>query len=69
VAELREVLGHLSSLGTMMSGSGPTVFSLCPSREEAEIIVKKAREILVAADLKFWIAPISNTGIQLILDD
>jgi 4-diphosphocytidyl-2-C-methyl-D-erythritol kinase len=48
----------------MMSGSGPTVFTLCSSQEVAETIVKKAREILVAPDLQFWIAPITDTGIQ-----
>ena len=64
VAELRQVLDDLGGLGTMMSGSGPTVFTLCSSQEVAETIVKKAREILVAPDLQFWIAPITDTGIQ-----
>jgi 4-diphosphocytidyl-2-C-methyl-D-erythritol kinase len=64
VAELRQVLGDLGGLGTMMSGSGPTVFTLCSSQEVAETIVKEAREILVAPDLQFWIAPITDTGIQ-----
>lgn len=69
VAELKAVLSDLGGLGTMMSGSGPTVFSLCPSQEAAETMVKKAQEILVAPDLKFWIAPIANTGIQLSLNE
>jgi 4-diphosphocytidyl-2-C-methyl-D-erythritol kinase len=68
VAELRQVLGDLGGLGTMMSGSGPTVFTLCQSREEGEKIIKQAQTRLIAPDLNFWIAPIANTGIQLTLD-
>jgi 4-diphosphocytidyl-2-C-methyl-D-erythritol kinase len=65
VRELREVLGRSGGFGTMMSGSGPTVFTLCSSREEAEKLRDSAREILADPDLKFWIAPLSSSGIQL----
>ena len=36
VAELRQVLTNAGGLGTMMSGSGPTVFTLCRDQAEAE---------------------------------
>jgi 4-diphosphocytidyl-2-C-methyl-D-erythritol kinase len=65
VAQLRETLQQAGGLGTMMSGSGPTVFTLCESEAQAQAVKAKARERLSDPDLKFWLARLSNTGIQL----
>ena len=48
----------------MMSGSGPTVFTLCNSQTEAETIKQKARQEIPDPDLEFWVTKLSSTGIQ-----
>jgi 4-diphosphocytidyl-2-C-methyl-D-erythritol kinase len=65
VAQLRETLQNASGLGTMMSGSGPTVFTLCESPAQAKEIQQKVRNIIPDPDLEFWIARLSNSGIQI----
>jgi 4-diphosphocytidyl-2-C-methyl-D-erythritol kinase len=65
VAELKAILQRSGGLGTMMSGSGPTVFTLCQSRAEAEMIQNSARHTLPDPDLNFWIAPLCASGIQI----
>ncbi|MEA5534242.1 4-(cytidine 5'-diphospho)-2-C-methyl-D-erythritol kinase [Crocosphaera sp. XPORK-15E] len=64
VAQLREILQQAGGLGTMMSGSGPTVFTLCNSQAEAETIKQKARQEITDPDLEFWVTKLSSTGIQ-----
>lgn len=66
VAELRNQMqaGSIGtiSIGTMMSGSGPTVFSLTDSRAAAEDL--RSRLTREFADVDFWIAPLTPTGIR-----
>ncbi|GBF80679.1 4-(cytidine 5'-diphospho)-2-C-methyl-D-erythritol kinase [Aphanothece sacrum] len=64
VAQLRDILQQLGGLGTMMSGSGPTVFTLCESKIEAETIKKQAKEMINDPDLEFWVTQLSSSGIQ-----
>ncbi|WP_013320838.1 4-(cytidine 5'-diphospho)-2-C-methyl-D-erythritol kinase [Gloeothece verrucosa] len=64
VAQLRETMQQAGGLGTMMSGSGPTVFTLCESREQAAEIQQKIRQKLPDSDLQLWVAQLSNRGIQ-----
>ncbi|NJL95499.1 MAG: hypothetical protein HC915_18120 [Anaerolineae bacterium] len=64
VAELRDVLTQAGSLGAMMSGSGPTVFALAESREQARQIRETAAEAMDDPDLDFWVAKCITTGIQ-----
>ncbi|MEA5511533.1 4-(cytidine 5'-diphospho)-2-C-methyl-D-erythritol kinase [Crocosphaera sp. UHCC 0190] len=64
VAQLRNILQQAGGLGTMMSGSGPTVFTLCNSQAEAETIQQKARQEIKDPDLEFWVTKLSSTGIQ-----
>ena len=65
VTELREAMQQAGGLGTMMSGSGPTVFTLCESVVEAETIQQKVRQTLTNPELEFWIAKLSSTGIKI----
>lgn len=51
-------------LGAMMSGSGPTVFALCPPSAVAENIVKAVKSKLKDATLEFWITELTAHGIQ-----
>jgi 4-diphosphocytidyl-2-C-methyl-D-erythritol kinase len=66
VAKLREAFQQAGCLGTMMSGSGPTVFALCESREQAEIVKVKVRETIPDPDLEFWVTQLSSSGIEVV---
>lgn len=64
VASLRESLQGAGGLGTMMSGSGSTVFTLCESQLQAEEIVSVVRAKIPNPDLEFWVTRLSNSGIH-----
>lgn len=66
VARLRQVLAQAGGLGTLMSGSGPTVFSFCASQESAEQVKASAEKSLANADVQFWLARLIGHGIQVI---
>ncbi|MGK7878781.1 MAG: 4-(cytidine 5'-diphospho)-2-C-methyl-D-erythritol kinase [Crocosphaera sp.] len=68
VAQLKEILQQAGGLGTMMSGSGPTVFTLCQSQTEAETIKKIAREKIEDPNLEFWVTKLSSNGISILSD-
>ncbi|HBL60515.1 MAG TPA: 4-(cytidine 5'-diphospho)-2-C-methyl-D-erythritol kinase, partial [Cyanobacteria bacterium UBA8803] len=63
VLQLREAFHNTSALGAMMSGSGPTVFALCESQEQAQEIVQQVRTAISNPDLDFWVSRFSNQGI------
>ncbi|HLO49775.1 MAG TPA: 4-(cytidine 5'-diphospho)-2-C-methyl-D-erythritol kinase [Kamptonema sp.] len=65
VLELRQVFQSLGVLGTMMSGSGPTVFALTESLTEAEQIKEWVKSAIASPDLDLWIAKFTNTGIRI----
>lgn len=72
VAQLREEFQRLGVLGTMMSGSGPTVFALVESRSQAEAVCRSMSDAMRSrsadggtSDLDMWIAKFSPTGIRL----
>ncbi len=66
VAELRSEFQRHPNLGTMMSGSGPTVFSLANSREQAEAIYHQVRAKITNPDLELFVAKFCDRGIQAI---
>lgn len=66
VAQLRAEFQHHSNLGTMMSGSGPTVFSLAASRSQAEAIHHQVRAAITDPDLELFIAQFCDRGVQLV---
>lgn len=66
VAELREKLGQLETLGVMMSGSGSTVFALVESQFRAERIRQELRELLPDPNLGLWTTRLTNMGIQVV---
>ncbi|MEO0705953.1 MAG: 4-(cytidine 5'-diphospho)-2-C-methyl-D-erythritol kinase [Cyanobacteria bacterium J06649_5] len=53
-----------SGLGTMMSGSGPTVFSLCETAERAQAILRAVRDKISDPDLQLFAVPFSSHGIE-----
>lgn len=66
VLQLRKAFESSGALGTMMSGSGPTVFALCESEGEAQRILQEVRRVISVPDLGFWVSRFSNHGVQVI---
>ncbi len=52
-----------SALGTLMSGSGPTVFTLTSTRPQADAIWQSVRQQINDTDLQLYIAPFTTHGI------
>ncbi|MGD1859676.1 MAG: 4-(cytidine 5'-diphospho)-2-C-methyl-D-erythritol kinase [Leptolyngbyaceae cyanobacterium] len=65
VKELKTALQAAGGLGTLMSGSGPTLFTLAQSKDAAKAIVQQLRSRYAAADLDLWIAPFMPTSLRL----
>lgn len=66
VAELRRQMAREGGLGTLMSGSGPAVFTLCEDKAAAQAIARTVRSALPSTDLKLWVAELSRSGIQVL---
>ncbi len=66
VAELRSEFERHPNLGTMMSGSGPTVFSLASSREQAETIHHQVRAAITDPDLELFVAQFCDRGVHVV---
>lgn len=65
VQQLREIFGRLNTIGTMMSGSGSTVFALTDSRIHAEEIKQQLRSTIPDSDLDLWITKFNSSGVRL----
>jgi 4-diphosphocytidyl-2-C-methyl-D-erythritol kinase len=66
VSQLRAEFQRQPNLGTMMSGSGPTVFSLASSLEQAEAIYHQVRAALPDPDLELFVAQFCDRGVSVI---
>ncbi|NJK41900.1 MAG: 4-(cytidine 5'-diphospho)-2-C-methyl-D-erythritol kinase [Acaryochloridaceae cyanobacterium SU_2_1] len=66
VQALRDQFEKLGALGTMMSGSGPTVFGLAESRIQAERLAGQMRVAIADPDLDLWVTQFCSSGIQLL---
>ena len=64
VLQLRQAFQDSGVLGTMMSGSGPTVFGLCESYQKAQQIQQKLRATFPDPDLDLVVTQFSSTGIR-----
>ncbi|MFN6486850.1 MULTISPECIES: 4-(cytidine 5'-diphospho)-2-C-methyl-D-erythritol kinase [unclassified Nostoc] len=65
VLQLREVFANQEGvLGTMMSGSGPTVFALFESQQQAELVLQQVRQAIVDEDLELFVIRTITHGIQ-----
>jgi 4-diphosphocytidyl-2-C-methyl-D-erythritol kinase len=65
VAELKAAFAAQDVLGTMMSGSGPTVFALCASEAQAIAVQQAVRTQIADPQLKFWVTKLTTKGIQI----
>ncbi|MEO0407392.1 MAG: 4-(cytidine 5'-diphospho)-2-C-methyl-D-erythritol kinase, partial [Cyanobacteria bacterium P01_A01_bin.135] len=66
VLELKAALEAQNPLGVLMSGSGPTVFALVSSPDEAKRVAEGAHGILQNPEIDFWITRGCPTGAQLV---
>lgn len=66
VAKLRQTFQSLGTLGTMMSGSGPTVFALTETLAEAEAVRRQVAETIADPDLALWAVKFTSAGIQIL---
>ena len=66
VQNLRDQFQALGVLGTLMSGSGSTVFALVESASQAEQVKAKMRSVIPDANLDLWVTKFSASGIQLV---
>ena len=64
VLKLRQAFTSMQVLGAMMSGSGPAVFGLCESYEQAQQVQQHVRATIPDPDLDLWLAQLCSTGIQ-----
>lgn len=66
VLQLQEVIANQEGiLGTMMSGSGPTVFALLESQQQAEQLKLQVREAIPDEDLELFVTRTITHGIQI----
>jgi len=65
VSQLRYICQEAGGLGTMMSGSGPTVFTLCETETQAREIKQKIRDKIKDPTLELWVTQLSSSGIQI----
>ncbi|MEO0540995.1 MAG: 4-(cytidine 5'-diphospho)-2-C-methyl-D-erythritol kinase [Cyanobacteria bacterium P01_A01_bin.105] len=63
VAQLKAAMA-CGGVGTLMSGSGPTVFTLTETLAEAEAVRDQVRSQLPDPDLTLWVTGLRSTGIQ-----
>jgi 4-diphosphocytidyl-2-C-methyl-D-erythritol kinase len=64
VSQLRSEFQRHPNLGTMMSGSGPTVFSLANSLEQAEALYHQVRSTITDPDLELFVTQFCDRGVQ-----
>ncbi|MEA5580844.1 4-(cytidine 5'-diphospho)-2-C-methyl-D-erythritol kinase [Nodularia harveyana UHCC-0300] len=65
VLQLRELFASFTGvLGTMMSGSGPTVFALVESEEQAEAVKLQMRAVIPDQDLELFVTRTITQGVQ-----
>jgi 4-diphosphocytidyl-2-C-methyl-D-erythritol kinase len=64
VSELKSAFLRCNPVGTMMSGSGPTVFALAESKAHAEAIQTQLKQIIPHPELDTWTAEFCSQGIH-----
>ncbi|MBD2336673.1 4-(cytidine 5'-diphospho)-2-C-methyl-D-erythritol kinase [Calothrix sp. FACHB-156] len=66
VLQLRELFASQPGvLGTMMSGSGPSVFALVESQQQAEVIKQQIRDTIPNEDLELFVTRMTTHGIKI----
>ena len=66
VEHLKAKFSSINNLGTMMSGSGPTVFALFATKEQAQEAAQQVKVNIGDPDVEFWVTKLASRGIQVI---
>jgi 4-diphosphocytidyl-2-C-methyl-D-erythritol kinase len=66
VSQLRAEFQRHPNLGTMMSGSGPTVFSLAESRSQADALYHQVRAAITDPDLELFVTQFCDRGVRVV---
>lgn len=66
VAQLRQALEQMETLGVMMSGSGSTVFALVETQAQAEQVHQRLATAIPDTDLSIWTTHLTAGGIQVL---
>lgn len=66
VQKIRDLCQEFGALGTMMSGSGPTVFGLTETRSQAETIAVQLQTAIPDPDLEILVTKFCSSGVQLL---
>jgi 4-diphosphocytidyl-2-C-methyl-D-erythritol kinase len=66
VSQLKTEFQRHPNLGTMMSGSGPTVFSLTASRSQADTLYHQVRAAIPDPDLELFVTQFCDRGVRAI---
>jgi 4-diphosphocytidyl-2-C-methyl-D-erythritol kinase len=66
VSQLRAEFQRHPNLGTMMSGSGPTVFSLASSQAQAETLYHQVRAAIPDPDLELFVTQFCDRGVRVV---
>jgi len=63
---LKEASMEAGALGTSISGSGPSVFSLCKSRKTAEAVARTMKKVLDSIGIpnKVFVSGVNRMGVQ-----
>ncbi|ANV85117.1 4-(cytidine 5'-diphospho)-2-C-methyl-D-erythritol kinase [Picosynechococcus sp. PCC 7003] len=64
VQQLRDCFAKHGAIGTMMSGSGPSVFAICETLEQAQTLKTQVAQELNDPALDLWVTQIASPGIQ-----
>ncbi|MBW4659394.1 MAG: 4-(cytidine 5'-diphospho)-2-C-methyl-D-erythritol kinase [Drouetiella hepatica Uher 2000/2452] len=64
VAQLRQALEQMETLGVMMSGSGSTVFALVETQAQAKQVYQRLSAAIPDNDLSIWTTHLTAGGIQ-----
>jgi 4-diphosphocytidyl-2-C-methyl-D-erythritol kinase len=65
IQALRDTFGGLAVLGTMMSGSGSTVFALCATEDGATQVRDQMRQQFPDPSLGLWVTKFCAAGVRL----
>jgi 4-diphosphocytidyl-2-C-methyl-D-erythritol kinase len=65
ITQLREAFQGAGVLGTMMSGSGPTVFAIVESQAQAQEVQDTVNRKMNNPDLDFWTTKFNPSGIRI----
>ncbi len=65
VQQLRDRFQSLGVLGTMMSGSGSTVFGLVESHAQAELVKDQMKAAIADPNLDLWVTRFCASGVRL----